>query len=131
MKLSRTVVYAIQASLQLAQAPQDAPTPCSQLAAKGKMPERFLLQILRNLVTSGILESTRGVEGGYKLKRGPEAISLLEIIEAIDGPLQATSPQATGLPAAAQRRLHSVLEKVAAQTRDQLGRIRLADLLKA
>ncbi len=65
MKFSRTVSYALQATLQLAQEDRAAPVPCSQLAAEGKMPERFLLQILRNLVTHGILRSTRGVDGGY------------------------------------------------------------------
>ena len=59
MKLSRTVAYAVRATLQLAQLEADGPVPCSKLANEGKMPERFLLQILRNLVTHGILRSTR------------------------------------------------------------------------
>ena len=65
MKLSRTVTYALQATIQLARL-DGAPTPipCSRLAAEGRMPERFLLQVLRNLVTHGILQSTRGVGGG-------------------------------------------------------------------
>ena len=76
MKLSRTVAYALQATLQLAQAKSGSPVPCSQLAATGHMPERFLLQVLRSLVTHGILQSTRGVEGGYTLERKPEDITL-------------------------------------------------------
>ena len=77
MKLSRTVAYALQATLQLALSGDQEPVPCSRLAAEGKMPERFLLQILRNLVAHGILSSTRGVDGGYTLDRAPEEISLL------------------------------------------------------
>src|SRR3954470_15915458 len=92
MKLSRTVAYAVQATLQLAQNKSGLPVPCSQLASEGNMPERFLLQILRHLVTHGILHSTRGVDGGYSLERKPEDISLLDVIEAIDGPLSATLP---------------------------------------
>ena len=84
MKLSRTVAYAVRATLALAQAESDGPVPCSKLAAEGKMPERFLLQILRSLVTHGILRSTRGVDGGYALVRPAEEISLLEVIEAIE-----------------------------------------------
>ncbi|HWB00312.1 MAG TPA: Rrf2 family transcriptional regulator, partial [Pirellulales bacterium] len=61
MKISRTVTYAVQAVLQLARADGSRPVPCSQLASQGQMPERFLLQILRSLVTHGILQSTRGV----------------------------------------------------------------------
>ena len=82
MKLSRTVSYAVRATLQLAQLSSKGPVPCSKLAAEGKMPERFLLQILRNLVTHGILRSTRGVDGGYALVRPADQISLLEVIEA-------------------------------------------------
>ena len=47
-------------------------------------PERFLLQVLRSLVTHGILRSARGVDGGYSLTRPPEEVSVLEVIEAID-----------------------------------------------
>ena len=48
MKLSRTVSYALQATLQLARSRSHDPVPCRQLAADGNMPERFLLQILRD-----------------------------------------------------------------------------------
>src|SRR5687767_5138877 len=90
MRLSRTVSYAVRATLQLAQLQSHGPVPCSRLAAEGKMPERFLLQILRNLVTHGILRSTRGVDGGYALVRPANQISLLEVIEAIEGPYNST-----------------------------------------
>ena len=81
MKLSRTVAYAVRATIQLAQTNSGAPVPCSRLASEGHMPERFLLQILRNLVTHGILHSTRGVDGGYSLERKPDDISLLDLID--------------------------------------------------
>jgi Rrf2 family transcriptional regulator, cysteine metabolism repressor len=99
MKLSRTVAYALQAILQLANSEESgAPVPCSRLAANGKMPERFLLQILRNLVTHGILGSTRGVVGGYSLERNPADISLLDVIEAVEGPVVPLLPVHEGLP---------------------------------
>jgi Rrf2 family protein len=130
MKLSRTVAYAVQATLQLAQSESDAPVPCSQLAAAGHMPERFLLQILRHLVTHGILHSTRGVDGGYSLERKPAEISLLEIIEAIDGPLVSSMPvMENSKPSAVDRRLRSVLDDVTADCRRQLDAVKLSDLL--
>jgi Rrf2 family protein len=52
------------------------------------MPERFLLQILRSLVNHGILRSTRGVDGGYALLRPARDVSVLQIMEAIEGPLR-------------------------------------------
>jgi Rrf2 family protein len=77
------------------------------------MPERFLLQILRVLVTHGILKSTRGVEGGYSLSRSPEAISLLEVIEAIDGPLEtAGESPPPDEPADVQQLLQTALRQV-------------------
>jgi Rrf2 family transcriptional regulator, cysteine metabolism repressor len=131
MKLSRTVAYAVQATLQLAQSKSDAPVPCSQLAAEGRMPERFLLQILRHLVTHGILHSTRGVDGGYALDRKPEEISLLDVIEAIDGPLGATLPSIEGGdPLAGEIKLRAALEQVAINSRRQLQAIKLSDLIE-
>ena len=129
MKLSRTVSYALQATLQLARSDSVSPVPCSQLAAEGKMPERFLLQILRNLVAHGILESTRGVEGGYTLERAPEEISLLEVIEAIDGPLLANVPTGQGLPEESKDKLGQALGEVTAVARQGLEAVKLADLL--
>ncbi len=129
MKLSRTVAYAVSATLQLAKNPTSAPVPCSQLAAEGNMPERFLLQILRNLVTHGILRSTRGVDGGYALVRSPDDVSLLEVIEAIEGPLTTSEPMGESMPAESQERLASALQQVTQSSRDQLQAIKLSQLL--
>ncbi len=130
MKLSRTVTYAIQATLQLAEAASDHPVPCSQLAADGSMPERFLLQILRHLVTHGVLHSTRGVEGGYMLERKPSEISLLDVIEAIEGPLTSNLPSSEGPMAAVfEGKLRDTLESINEHARRQLGAIKLTDLM--
>lgn len=129
MKLSRTVAYALQATLQLAQSDTGVPVPCSRLAANGKMPERFLLQILRNLVAHGILESTRGVDGGYTLERAPDEISLLELIEAIDGPLTTTLPISAGLPSESKAKLEDALAEVTQMARRELEAVTLAHLL--
>lgn len=130
MKLSRTVAYAVRATLQLAQNPSDTPVPCSKLASDGNMPERFLLQILRNLVTHGILRSTRGVDGGYTLTRPPEEISLLDVIEAIEGPLDAGEPAGDGLPEESHLRLHNALRQITDTSRHQLEAIKFSQLLQ-
>jgi len=93
------------------------------------MPERFLLQILRNLVHHGILESTRGVDGGYSLGRKPQEVSLLEVIEAADGPLISVVPLGDGLPADSKRKLQRALRDVADSTRSQLAAVKLSHLL--
>ena len=129
MKLSRTVAYAVQATIQLAQADAGTPVPCSQLAHNGHMPERFLLQILRHLVTHGILHSTRGVDGGYSLERKPIEISLLDVIEAIDGPLTSAVPSSNGTLTSTDVRLREALEQVTVAMRQKLEAITLSDLL--
>src|SRR5262249_36994838 len=127
--LSRTVGYALQATLQLAEADPGTPVPCSQLAANGQMPERFLLQILRNLVTHGILHSTRGVDGGYTLDRPASEISLLDLIEAVDGPLFAQQALNEGLPQELVDQLSAALREVASVTRKQLSSIKISSLV--
>ena len=129
MKVSRTVAYALHSVLQLAQAERHTPVPCSRLAAAGEMPERFLLQILRSLVTHGILVSTRGVDGGYRLERDPEEISLLEVIEAIDGPLNPVLPTVKGLPRECKAKLECVISDVTDFSRRELQAVKLAHLV--
>jgi len=126
LHLSRTVAYAVRATVQLARDRSPDPIPCSQLAADGNMPERFLLQILRNLVTHGILRSTRGVDGGYSLVRSADEVSLLDVIEAIEGPINADGNGAVSVDI----RLNDALRKVAASTRQQLQAIKLSQLIE-
>jgi Rrf2 family transcriptional regulator, cysteine metabolism repressor len=127
MKISRTVTYAVQAALQLAQSDSRQPVPCSRLAAQGQMPERFLLQILRNMVTHGILHSTRGVEGGYSLDRPSSEVSLLDIVEAVEGPFTASPVE--GGSDALQGRLNEALDDINACVASKLAAVKLADLL--
>ena len=130
MKRSRTVSYAVRATLKLAESESSAPVPCSRLASEGEMPERFLLQILRVLVTHGILKSTRGVDGGYSLSRPADQISLLEVIEAIDGPLDSEGePLMAEGPGDAQSKLQTALKQVTSTARRQLKAISLLQLL--
>ena len=129
MKLSRTVTYALKATLQLAQHGDGVPVPCSRLASDGSMPERFLLQILRNLVTHGILRSTRGVDGGYMLVRDPKEISVLDVIEAIDGPLTHEVALGEGLHKESRDKLSDAIENVTDTARRQLRSVRLNQLV--
>ena len=75
MRLSRTIVYAIHASLQLADAPVGVAISRGQLASEGQLPERFLLEILHSLVARGLVRSVRGVEGGFSLAKPTDQIT--------------------------------------------------------
>jgi Rrf2 family protein len=93
------------------------------------MPERFLLQVLRSLVNRGILHSTRGVVGGYALGRSAAEISLLDLIEAIEGPLVAGLPESQSLPPAAFATLRATLDRATASLRNELQALKLSHLL--
>jgi Rrf2 family protein len=131
MKLSRTVTYALQAALHLARATPGVPIPCSQLAREGRLPERFLLQILRCLVTHGILRSTRGVDGGYSLARSPEQMTVLDIVEAFDNPLDPGMPDLVGMSPGVRSSILRTLHDIAHASRVALQKLTVANLLEA
>lgn len=130
MKVSRTMAYAIHATLQLARGEPGVPIPCSKLAREGRMPERFLLQILRNLVNQGLLRSTRGVDGGYYLSQPPEKISMLDIFEAFDNPLIPSVPPLEGLSQEIRAKILQTFNRVSAMARKEFSNLSMADLLK-
>ena len=131
MKLSRTIIYAVQAILHLARAAPGVPVPCRKLAASGGMPERFLLQILRTLVNHGLLCSTRGVDGGYYLMRSAHQITLGDIVEAFDNSLDATMPMFDGLAAGTHNQLLGALRSASRMARIELQKVTIAHLLRS
>ena len=131
MKLSQTVAYAVHAVLRVADNASGSPVSCNKLAEQSKMPERYLLQILRDLGKYGILQSTRGGSGGFMLVRPLDEISLLDVIEAVEGPMAAALPLKDDLPKQAGGRLLDVLRGVTEEVRRQLEAVKLSDLAKA
>jgi Rrf2 family protein len=131
LRISRAATYGLLAAIQLSESSSAPPIPCSQLAKLGDMPERFLLQVLRTLVNQGLLRSTRGVDGGYRLTRPLSQISLLDIVEATDGPIHPELPQVAGLSGPAQRKLAEALGDIAADAKKRMGSVSLAQLKPA
>lgn len=129
MQLSQSVTYAVQALMGLADGPKGAPVSCSRLARQGHMPERFLLEVLRHLARQGIVASARGGGGGFVLARPLNEVSLLEVIEAIDGPLAAGVPGKAHFPSGTGERVEETMRQVVEQARSRLGQIHLAELL--
>lgn len=87
MQISRKADYALRAMTILASLPPERSLQAQELAEQGKIPTKFLEQILLLLKRSGMLRSKRGVGGGYRLNRESRLVSLAEIIEAVDGGL--------------------------------------------
>lgn len=84
--LSKKALYAIRALVVLANAAPAARTTSDIVRERG-LPRKFLEAILIELKQAEITESVRGRDGGHRLCRPPEAISLAEVVRAIDGPL--------------------------------------------
>ncbi|HMO83954.1 MAG TPA: Rrf2 family transcriptional regulator [Lacipirellulaceae bacterium] len=131
MRISRAATCGLLAAIQLSESQSSPPVPCSQLAKLGDMPERFLLQVLRTLVNQGLLRSTRGVDGGYRLTRPLSQITLLDIVEATDGPIHPELPQVSGLTGPSQRKLAEALGDAAADAKKRLASVTLAQLKPA
>lgn len=91
MKLSLRGEYALRALIVLGLSPRDDVVRIQTISEQQNIPKRFLEQILNDLRTAGILESKRGIAGGYRLRLPPEQITLATVIRLIEGPLAPVS----------------------------------------
>jgi Rrf2 family protein len=87
VRISAKADYAVRAVVELATLKDEWPVKAETLAAAQRIPPKFLLNILFELKHAGIVASQRGNEGGFRLGRLPEEISLADIIRAVEGPL--------------------------------------------
>ena len=108
--------YALQALAELGRSGTNGPVPIGELARRREIPVQFLEQLFASLRRAGVLRSQRGVKGGYSFARQPSEITVLEIVELLDGPL---GREATG-----------VFADAAAAARDVLGSTTIADVVE-
>src|SRR5256714_7787705 len=87
MRVSAKVDYAVRAGAELAAAAGQGPQKGERIAQAQEIPLKFLENILLDLKHAGLVQSQRGVEGGYWLARAPEEISLADVIRAVEGPI--------------------------------------------
>jgi Rrf2 family transcriptional regulator, cysteine metabolism repressor len=88
--------YAVVALAELARA-GDRPVPIAQVAERRDMPVQFLEQLFSTLRRDGLLQSQRGVKGGYTLARPPDQITVLEVVQSLDGKLGEEGREAGGI----------------------------------
>ena len=106
--------YAVRALAELARTGNAGPVPIGEIARRRDIPVQFLEGLFATLRRAGILQSQRGVKGGYSFARPPEELTVLEVVEALEGSL---GPVATGVFADAVGAL-----------RAQLGGVTIADV---
>jgi Rrf2 family protein len=127
--ISAKVDYAVRAMCLLAAAEQRAVTAESLSASQG-LPTKFLESILNDLRRAGLVHSQRGPNGGYRLTRPAQEITVADIIRPLDGPLAAVRglrPEATTYDGAAQA-LQDVWVAVRASLRSVLETVTIADI---
>lgn len=108
--------YALKALTELARAGDEAPVPIGELARRRDVPVQFLEQLFAVLRRAGMLKSQRGVKGGYSFARDPGAITVLEVVELLEGPLG--------------REAEGVFEDAARAARDVLAGLTIADVVE-
>jgi Rrf2 family cysteine metabolism transcriptional repressor len=108
--------YAVAALIELGLTGGDAPVPIGELARRRDVPVQFLEQLFAVLRRAGILRSQRGVKGGYQFARPPAELTVLEVVELLDGPVGAGS---TG-----------IFEEAALAARAVLQRTTIADAIE-
>jgi Rrf2 family cysteine metabolism transcriptional repressor len=106
--------YALRALSELAAIGGDTPVPIAELARRRDVPVQFLEQLFAVLRRAGLLRSQRGVKGGYTFARPANEITVLEVVELLDGPVGGGA--------------ESVFADAAAATRAVLGKHTIADV---
>ncbi len=90
LRFTRAADYGVRAMLHVGSLPEGRIALRDEIAQAQRVPTTFMAKILRKLVNADVLRSSRGVHGGFGLARTPSVISLLDIVEGIEGPLNLT-----------------------------------------
>jgi Rrf2 family protein len=130
LTLSRTADYAVRAAIALAEAWGDGYRTIREVATEMELPPSFTPQVLGLLARGGIAESKAGRGGGYRLTRPPRRISMLEVVEAAEGPLANERCTLRGGPCRWDDHcaVHETWTRAREALRRQLARSSLADV---
>lgn len=130
MKISRSTGYALVAVGYIAQNYKEGAVLAARISKEYNIPLEYLLKILQQLVRANVLRSKRGPRGGFFLARPAESITLLEIIEAVDGPLMShlhLAEQTSNAPFSVK--METVCRKATEQVRDIFAASKLSEVL--
>ena len=130
MKISRSTGYGLVAVGYVAQNYQEGAVLAARVSKEYGIPLEYLLKILQQLVRANVLRSKRGPRGGFFLARPAETITLLQIVEAIDGPMLShlhLAEQTNNAPFSL--RMEDVCKKATDEVRSIYGAAKLSDLL--
>ena len=130
MKLTRASSYALHAVAYMADQDTNEPVASHVIAKARKIPERFLLKVLKPLVSARVLLSIKGPNGGYRLAKPAGEITLLEVLEAVDGPIRGLAPlSGEKKNGPLNSKLESICKESADQVRKHLGGVKISQLV--
>ena len=128
MKLSSACAYVLHALVHLARREGNGLLVAHVFAeARGGVSEEYLRKSLKPLASAGVLLSSRGPTGGYRLARPARRITLLEVVEAVDGPVRGDVPR-FGADGKLDARLQEACDAAAEVVRARLRQVSIADL---
>lgn len=130
MRISAKADYAVRAAVELAATPGERPVKAERIATAQEIPLNFLENILGELRHAGIVRSHRGAEGGFRLARAPDQVTIADIIRAVEGPLASVRggpPEETSYPGASAA-LPRVWIAVRANLREVVEHVTVADV---
>ena len=132
MRLGRAAAYAVFATAHLAENHNGSPIQGRDIAESCGVPSGHLLKILQQLVRAQILSSERGPAGGFILRKAADDVTLLEIVEAIDGPITGDLLLRNVAPEKqpARERLEKTCREVADFAKGKLAQTRISDFAK-
>lgn len=131
MRITMAAEYAVRCVIYLARKGEGVLTTRQEVAAGADIPAKFLSKIAQDLAKSDIIDIKQGARGGYLLRRPPEAITMLEVVEAIIGTitLNECTVRPDTCPASAVCAANRVWSRAREQVRDTLRRASFADLI--
>ncbi len=86
MQFTKAEDYGLHGIIYLAGQPYGKVTPLSEISEQQQVPEKFLAKIFQNLSKSGLVKSHRGVKGGFSLSKAADKMTVIEVLESIQGP---------------------------------------------
>jgi Rrf2 family protein len=130
MRLSRASRYALHALSLMAKAGKDRPTSTKVLGEATGISNVYLLKALKPCVMAGIVSSITGPNGGYALRKDPDSVTILDIIQAVDGPMYAVDERLRAGSDDVDRALAALLEEATRRVKQVYDGMTLTQLAK-
>ncbi|MGQ9502937.1 MAG: RrF2 family transcriptional regulator [Anaerolineae bacterium] len=133
MEITRQSDYAVRAMMHLAALPPDVRVSTAAISKAQQIPLPFLTKVVAHLVHAGLMTTLRGMGGGVSLTRDPEEITLLEILEAVEGPITLNRCLLRGVKCEMEQEcpVHDVWAEIQKHLVEDLKKVTLAYLVRA